>query len=63
MPERFLLRCTRDGSGPTPGTCLHERRIGNADVTVRFPRAWLEDWNSVADGIDRLVSRLQSHVN
>ena len=63
MPERFLLRCTRDGSGPTPGTCLHERRIGGADVTVRFPRAWLDDWNGVADGIDRLVSRLQSHVN
>jgi len=63
IPERFLLRCTRDGSGPTPGTCLHERRIGGADVTVRFPRAWLEDWNGVADGIDRLVARLQSHVN
>ena len=42
---------------------LHERRIGGADVTVRFPRAWLEDWNGVADGIDRLVARLQSHVH
>jgi hypothetical protein len=61
MVERFLLRCTRD-AGPTPGTCLHERRVGGADVTVRFPRAWLEDWSSVADGIDRLISRLQSHV-
>ena len=60
MVERFLLRCTRDGNGPTPGMCLHERRIGNADVTVRFPRAWLEDWGNVADGIDRLISRLQS---
>ena len=29
---------------PTPGMCLHERRIGGADVTVRFPRAWLDDW-------------------
>lgn len=62
MPERFLLRCTRDSGGPVPGMCLHERRVGGADVTVRFPRAWLEDWNSVADGIDRLISRLQSHA-
>jgi hypothetical protein len=62
MPERFLLRCTRDGTGPTPGTCLHERRIGGADVTVRFPRAWLSEWREVADGVDRSISRLQSHV-
>lgn len=60
MPERFLLRCTRDGTGPTPGTCLHERRLGGADVTVRFPRHWLADWAGVADGIDRLLSRLQT---
>jgi len=62
MPERFILRCTRDGAGPTPGMCLHERRVVGADVTVRFPRAWLEDWNDVADGIDRLISNLQSHA-
>jgi hypothetical protein len=62
MPERFLVRCTRDGAGPVPGTCLHERRITGADITVRFPRAWLEDWGNVADGIDRLISRLQSHA-
>ena len=61
-PERFILRCTSDGAGPTPGTCLHERRLGSADVTVRFPRAWLSDWRAVADGIDRLISRLQSHA-
>jgi hypothetical protein len=59
MPGRFLLRCTRD-MGPTPGTCLHERRIGGADATVRFPRAWLSKWREVADGIDRLISRLQT---
>jgi hypothetical protein len=62
MIERFLLRCTHD-IGPTPGTCLHERRIGGADVTVRFPRAWLADWPSVADGIDRLISRLQHQTS
>ncbi len=27
----FLVRCTRNGPGPTPGTCLYERRIDAAD--------------------------------
>ena len=36
--------------------CLHERRIGGADITVRFPRDWLDDWAAVADGIDRLIA-------
>ena len=53
-PERFLLRCTRQIAA-TPAMCLHERRIGGADVTVRFPREWLSDWRAVADGIDRLI--------
>ena len=57
-PERFLLRCTR-GIGVTPGTCLHERRIGGADVTVRFPRDWLSDWASVAQNVDRLIASLK----
>ena len=26
------------------GNCLLERRIGNADITFRFPRDWLGDW-------------------
>lgn len=59
MPERFLLRCTTS-IGPTPGICLHERRVGNADITVRFPRVWLEDWRGVAAGIDRLIAKIQS---
>ena len=46
----------------TPAMCLHERRIGGADVTVRFPRAWLEDWRSVADGIDRLIAGFRPAV-
>jgi hypothetical protein len=57
-PERFLLRCTRQ-IGSTPAMCLHERRIGGADLTVRFPRAWLSDWHSVADGIDRLIEKFK----
>ena len=54
-PARFLLRCTRPGGG-TPAMCLHERRIGGADLTVRFPREWLSDWRRVAEGIDRLIA-------
>jgi hypothetical protein len=53
-PERFLLRCTRQIAA-TPAMCLHERRIDGADLTVRFPRSWLEDWLAVAYGIDRLI--------
>jgi hypothetical protein len=56
---RFLVRCTRNRPGPTPGTCLYERRIEAADVIVRFPRDWLEDWRPVANGIDRLIASLR----
>lgn len=59
-PERFLLRCSRAISS-TPGMCLNERRIGGADVTVRFPRDWLNDWRGVAERVDRLLSGLQPH--
>jgi hypothetical protein len=40
----FLVRCTRNGAGSTPGTCLYERRIEAADLVLRFPRDWLGDW-------------------
>jgi len=56
-PEHFLARCSRKGV-TNSGTCLLERRIGNADITLRFPRDWLSDWKSVAAGIDRLMARL-----
>jgi hypothetical protein len=55
----FLVRCTRNGAGPTPGTCLYERRIDAADVTVRFPRDWLSDWQTVAGRVDRLIASLR----
>ena len=58
VPARFLLRCTRN-VGATPGMCLHERRLGTADATVRFPRDWLKDWRDVANGIDRLIFSLR----
>jgi hypothetical protein len=56
-PEHFLARCARKGV-VNSGSCLLERRIGNADITVRFPREWLNDWQDVAGGIDRLMMRL-----
>ena len=56
-PEHFLARCSRKGVTNT-GVCLLERRIGDADLTFRFPRDWLPDWENVAKGIDRLVARL-----
>jgi len=55
----FIVRCTRNGAGPTPGTCLYERRIEAADVVVRFPRDWLGDWRNVAGKIDALITRLR----
>jgi hypothetical protein len=56
-PEQFFALCTRN-SGVMPGTCIHEQMLGNADVTLRFPRDWLKDWKSVADGFDRLAAQL-----
>jgi len=56
-PARFLARCTLRGVG-NDGNCLLERRLGAADVTFRFPRDWLDDWQTVARGIDTLLTRL-----
>jgi hypothetical protein len=39
--------------------CLYEQRIETADVVVRFPRDWLDEWRMVADTVDRLVARLR----
>jgi hypothetical protein len=59
-PGRFMVRCTRDGAkGTTIGMCLFERRIEQADLTARFPRAWLSDWRSVSQGLDELVKSLR----
>lgn len=56
-PDHFFARCTRAGTGNS-GMCLYDRRIGGASVTVRFPRDWLADWQSTAQGIERLLKRL-----
>jgi len=55
----FLVRCTRAGPGPTPGTCLYEQRIGGADLVLRLPRDWLGDWRTVAANIERLIGKLR----
>ncbi len=60
-PEHFLARCLQKGV-TNSGTCLLERRIGNADVTLRFPRDWLDNWSDVSSGIDRLIARLHSEM-
>lgn len=57
----FVARCTRDGPGPTLGICLYDVRIGAADLTVRFPRLWLEDWRGVAGRLDALIKKLHAH--
>jgi hypothetical protein len=58
-PDRFLVRCTRDRSAAT-GTCLYERYVGQAAVTLRFPRALLAEWRALVEGADRLLDQLQA---
>jgi len=58
-PGRFLARCARSANPLTPGTCLAERRIGDADFTARFPRDWLENWRDVEAGLDTLIAQLR----
>jgi len=62
-PDAFTVRCSRNGAGPTPGTCLYTRRIDAADIVVRFPRDWLGDWRLVNDSIDRLIRSLRPPGN
>jgi hypothetical protein len=56
-PEQFFARCSRQ-SGAVPGTCIHERALGAADVTMRFPRDWLNHWRDVAASFDHLIAQL-----
>ena len=57
-PEQFFARCTRPGARVARGSCLQERLIDTAEITLRFPRSWLDDWRNVAAGFDRLVAQL-----
>ena len=57
-PESFFARCTREAARAVPATCIHERLLDAAEMTLRFPRAWLQDWRGVVAGFDRLVAQL-----
>jgi hypothetical protein len=57
--EGFLVRCSRNNAGPTPGICLNSRRIDHADIVVRFPRDWLTDWRAIEAGIERIIEGLR----
>jgi hypothetical protein len=57
--ERFIARCARTLNALAPGTCLAERRIGDADVTARFPRDWLANWRDVEAGLEKLIGQLR----
>jgi hypothetical protein len=61
-PEQFFARCTRQ-VGTVRGTCLYERLIDTAEVTLRFPRTWLEDWRGIAAGAERLMAQLHPQKN
>jgi hypothetical protein len=58
-PDGFLVRCSRNNAGPTPGICLYSQRIDHADIVVRFPRDWLTDWRAIEAGIERLIEGLR----
>src|SRR5262249_25561853 len=55
----FLVRCSRNRAGPTPGICLYERRIHAAEIVVRFPCAWLSAWRVVASAPDRMIASVR----
>ena len=56
-PAHFLARCSKRAAVGS-GNCLLDRRIGAADITIRFSRDWLQDWGKVADAVDTLMQRL-----
>ena len=61
-PEQFFARCTRP-AGVVHGTCISERALDSAQITIRFPRDWLNDWRSVAAAFDRLAAQLHPVKN
>ncbi|HUZ32659.1 MAG TPA: hypothetical protein VMV19_11260 [Xanthobacteraceae bacterium] len=56
-PEQFFARCSRPVR-TVPGTCIYERALGATEITLRFPREWLQDWRQLAIGFDRLIAQL-----
>jgi hypothetical protein len=58
-PEHFYALCSR-AAHTLPGTCVQERSLDAAVITLRFSREWLEDWRNTAAGFDRLVAQLHA---
>jgi hypothetical protein len=58
-PEQFFALCSR-AVRSLPGTCIHERSLDAAVVTLRFSREWLQHWRSTAAGFDRLLAQLHA---
>jgi hypothetical protein len=61
-PDRFFARCTREAARALPAICIHERLVDAAEMTLRFPRAWLGDWRGVVAGFDRLAAQLHQQA-
>jgi hypothetical protein len=61
-PEQFFALCSRP-LRTVPGTCIQERSLDAAEITLRFSREWLEDWRNAAVGLDRLVAQLHAAAN
>lgn len=61
-PEQFFALCTR-ASRAVPGTCIHQRLLGAAELTFRFPRDWFGDWRNIAGAFDRLTAQLHPQGN
>jgi hypothetical protein len=61
-PEQFFALCSRP-LHTVPGTCIQERSLDAAEITLRFSREWLEDWRNAAAGLDRLVAQLHGGSN
>ena len=61
-PEQFFALCSRPLRA-LPGTCIQERPLDAAEITLRFSREWLQDWRNTAAGFDRLVAQLHAPGN
>ena len=61
-PEEFFALCSRPLRA-LPGTCIQERSLDAAEITLRFSREWLQDWRNTAAGFDRLVAQLHAPGN
>jgi hypothetical protein len=61
-PEEFFALCSRP-IRTLPGTCIQERSLDAAEITLRFSRERLQDWRNTAAGFDRLVTQLHATGN